>query len=119
MIRRILGLMVLAGLTCPVSCLSDVGPNDFTTKNTCLAGEVEGCECDVSGAAGKRLCKSDGTFGECRCLGCSMTPDCKKCSKTCLEQCICNSTNPDRETECTAKCKASDGGRHEDGGVPR
>ena len=120
MVRRMFGLAVLVALVGPAACLDDEGPSRFTTAGTCLAGDVEGCSCTRPGHEGDpgvRTCGENGRFGEeCRCLGCTVYPDCGKCS-TCMEKCVCQTSG--KEAECKALCEGGDGGIGEGGFLGR
>ena len=105
MIRKILGLVALAALLGPVSCLDDEGPGRFSTKDTCVRGDVEGCSCgnDSKSFTGVRTCGTDLRFStECRCPGCSVAPDCSQCGDDCFESCMCQTTG--QEAVCHARC---------------
>lgn len=112
MIRRILGLGALVALLGPVSCLKDEGPDRFSTQNTCYRGDVQGCTCTKTGHKGDpgvQTCGADGLFtDECRCLGCTVFPDCSKCADDCFEKCLCQTSG--KTTDCTALCKGDAGG---------
>jgi len=104
------------GLLGPVSCLDDVGPGRSTTENACNKGDHEGCECPDFSAPGKRYCRSDNTFTECLCDGCTIAPDCNGCSKAndqCERKCCLNASSDkvDDLVACRARCAApKDGG---------
>ena len=113
MIRKILGLGALLALLQPVSCLSDDGPNRFTTTDQCAAGDVEGCDCvskkNVVTGTGLRACGEGDVFStsECRCkTGCTIAPDCASCGDDCVELCVCNLG---RRSECQATCAVDSG----------
>lgn len=61
----ILFCSVLALGTIGASCTGG-GSNDGGGDEACTSGESESCTCS-DGAAGTRVCQSEGTFGPCRC----------------------------------------------------
>lgn len=114
MIRRILGLGALVALLGPVSCLKDDGPDKFSTAGTCVRGDVEGCTCP-KGVPGVHTCGPDNLFtAECRCLGCTIFPDCAQCRNTCKEKCLCQTSG--KAAECEALCNADAGSNAADAG---
>ncbi len=108
--RNIAAVLVI--LAVAAACADDEGPGSFTTAGTCYAGDVETCTCTTAGhvgAAGVHTCGADGRFAsECRCAGCTVSPDCSQCPKECLEQCLCETSG--QQTDCTARC-AQDAGK--------
>ena len=106
MIKRIFGLAALAAVMGPISCLSDEGPEPFTTANTCFRGQTKACDCDEGD--GIRSCNADGTFGECKCPGCTVWPDCDTCDG-CFEKCQCNTGRQYPDYVCLQTC-GIDGG---------
>jgi hypothetical protein len=107
-IRRILGLGALVALLGPVSCLKDEDPGPFGTAGTCVHGDIEGCLCNKQGDPGVSECGADGHFGTCRCLGCSLSPDCAKCND-CLSGCLCQTFGS--KAQCTTYCASDAGSR--------
>jgi hypothetical protein len=118
-IRRILGLGALVALLGPVSCLTDEGPGQFSTAGTCYRGDVEGCTCTQKGHQGDpgvHTCGADLHFSTvCRCLGCTVFPDCSKCNDDCMEKCLCQTSG--KTADCTALCKGDAGGSTTDSGA--
>lgn len=104
MIRRTLGLLAGVLLFGPVSCLDEVGPDSFTTKNTCVPGESARCDCP-SGEQGIRTCSREGVFDECLCPGCTIYPDCNECDPDdCFHNCMCWAGRPD-PLVCRSTCE--------------
>jgi len=103
---------VLAALVAVPACLSDGAPDPFTTEGACVAGQVEGCDCDGEGKQGYQICKSDGTFGICLCAtkgcsaascgatGCVLEEDCGECTEGTRLSCLCADPSPEREDNC-------------------
>lgn len=114
LIRKFLGLTALAALLGPVSCLSSDGPKPFSTADSCSAGDVEGCTCEVKGKpsrSGMRGCATNQTFSgsDCRCnAGCTLYPDCDSCGENCFEKCMCQRMG--QRDECLALCPVTDAG---------
>ena len=112
MIRKVLGLGAFIVLFGPVSCLSDVGPESFTTAGSCYPGDLQDCTCETSDGEkhkGVQTCGADKKFvSTCRCEGCSVYPDCSKCSAGCFDTCICETAG--NEAECRTAC-ATEAGR--------
>lgn len=103
MIRLMLGLGALTLLVGPIACLSDDGPEPFTTEGFCIAGDVEGCPCP-SGFVGARVCGKNLKYEDaCRCdPGCTVFPDCDRCGSTCFDACVC--AHKGQTDECRAQC---------------
>ena len=112
MIRKVLGLGAFIVLFGPVSCLSDEGPQAFTTAGSCYPGDLQDCTCKRGGSTsvGVQTCGADKQqfAPTCRCEeGCTVFPDCSKCSGGCVDTCICQTAG--NEADCSAVCAAEAG----------
>jgi hypothetical protein len=76
-IRRIVGIGVVIGLSGPVGCIKEEDPRPFSTGDSCYPGDIEDCVCADSSLSvvGTRACPKSRQFRDSPCV-------CEKSSST-------------------------------------